>query len=44
MQRMARKIPGAEFVLLDGCGHLGPMDQPDPFNEALAQFLERHKL
>ena len=44
MQRMAQKIPGAEFVLLDGCGHLGPMDQPDPFNEALAQFLERHKL
>jgi len=44
MQRMAQKVPGAEFVLLDGCGHLGPMDQPDPFNEALAQFLERHKL
>jgi pimeloyl-ACP methyl ester carboxylesterase len=44
MQRMAQKIPGAEFVLLDGCGHLGPMDQPDPFNEALAQYLERHKL
>jgi pimeloyl-ACP methyl ester carboxylesterase len=44
MQRMAQKVPGAEFVLLDGCGHLGPMDQPDPFNEALAQFLERHEL
>jgi len=44
MERMAQKIPGAEFVLLDGCGHLGPMDQPDPFNEALAQFLERHML
>lgn len=44
MERMAQKIPGAEFVLLEGCGHLGPMDQPDAFNEALAQFLERHKL
>ena len=44
MERMAQKIPGAEFVLLDGCGHLGPMDQPDPFNAALAQFLERHML
>ena len=44
MERMARKIPGAEYVLLEGCGHLGPMDQPDPFNEALAQFLGRHKL
>ncbi|HSG77815.1 MAG TPA: alpha/beta fold hydrolase [Burkholderiales bacterium] len=44
MERMARRIPGAEFVLLEGCGHLGPMDQPGPFNEALAAFLERHKL
>jgi len=44
MARMAQKIPGAEYVLLEGCGHLGPMDQPDPFNEALAGFLERHQL
>jgi 3-oxoadipate enol-lactonase len=44
MERMAQKIPGCEFVLLDGCGHLGPMDQPDPFNEALRAFLERHRL
>lgn len=44
MERMAQKIPDAEFVLLEGCGHLGPMDQPDPFNEALARFFERHKL
>lgn len=42
MLRMAHKIPGAEYVLLDGCGHLGPMDQPDEFNRALAAFLERH--
>ncbi len=44
MERMAQAIPGAEFVLLEGCGHLGPMDQPDPFNQALAAFLERRKL
>ena len=44
MERMAQKIPGAEYVVLPGCGHLGPMDQPDPFNEALADFLERRKL
>jgi pimeloyl-ACP methyl ester carboxylesterase len=44
MERMAQKIPGAELVLLEGCGHLGPMDQPDAFNAALAQFLERRKL
>lgn len=44
MERMAQKIPAAEYVLLDGCGHLGPMDQPDAFNLALASFLERHSL
>jgi pimeloyl-ACP methyl ester carboxylesterase len=41
MQRMAQKIPGAEFALLAGCGHLGPMDQPDEFNHVLEDFLER---
>lgn len=44
MERMAQKIPGTEFVLLEGCGHLGPMDQPGPFNEALAGFLARRRL
>lgn len=44
MERMARKIPGAEYVLLEGCGHLGPMDQPDAFNTALLFFLKRHDL
>jgi len=44
MERMAQKIPGAEFVLLEGCGHLGPMDQPDAFNQALQGFLKRRKL
>lgn len=44
IERMAQKIPGSEFVLLEGCGHLGPMDQPDAFNAALQGFLERRKL
>jgi 3-oxoadipate enol-lactonase len=44
MQSMARRIPHAEFVLLEGCGHLGPMDQPQAFNGALEDFLQRHSL
>lgn len=44
MERMAAKIPGAEFVTLAGCGHLGPMDQPEEFNEVLRAFLERRAL
>src|SRR5436309_2841844 len=44
MQSMARRIPHAEFVLLEGCGHLGPMDQPQAFNGALEKFLQHHSL
>ena len=44
MERMAGKIPGAQYVCLEGCGHLGPMDQPEAFNAALLSFLERHGL
>jgi pimeloyl-ACP methyl ester carboxylesterase len=44
MESMARRIPHAEFVLLEGCGHLGPMDQPQAFNGALENFLQRHAL
>ena len=44
MEKMAGKIPGAEYVLLQGCGHLGPMDQPEAFNDALHLFLKNHGL
>lgn len=44
MERMAQKIPGAEYVVLEGCGHLGPMDRPEEFNAALLAFLQKHRL
>jgi pimeloyl-ACP methyl ester carboxylesterase len=44
MERMAKDIPDADFVVLEGCGHLGPMDQPQAFNAALEDFLKRKKL
>jgi 3-oxoadipate enol-lactonase len=44
MAGMAHKIPGAEFVVLRGCGHLGPMDQPGEFNKVLEGFLRRRAL
>ena len=44
MEKMWQKIPGAEYVVLDRCGHLGPMDQPDAFNAALLSFLKKNKL
>jgi 3-oxoadipate enol-lactonase len=44
MERMAKEIPRARYVALPGCGHLGPMDQPEAFNAALEHFLQLEKL
>lgn len=44
MERMAKEIPGAAFVVLEGCGHLGPMDQPAAFNTELERFLRKNRL
>jgi 3-oxoadipate enol-lactonase len=44
MGQMAHQIHGAEFVVLRGCGHLGPIDQPDEFNLVLQGFLRRRAL
>ena len=44
MERMAKEIPAAQYVVLEGCGHLGPMDQPDAFNSAVEAFLHRNGL
>ena len=41
MASMQRKIPGSELVVLEGCGHLGQMDQPAEFNAALEGFLRK---
>ena len=44
MEKMAKAIPSAEYRVLPGCGHLGPMDQPQPFNQAVSEFLSRNRL
>lgn len=41
MERMAARIPGAQYVALEGVGHLAHLEQPGAFNAALGQFLER---
>ncbi|MGQ0545640.1 MAG: alpha/beta fold hydrolase [Betaproteobacteria bacterium] len=40
-EKMSKRIPGAKYALLEGCGHLGPMDQPQAFNEVVFSFLKR---
>jgi 3-oxoadipate enol-lactonase len=38
-RELAREIKGARFVLLPGCGHCPPLEQPDAFLAAVAPFL-----
>jgi 3-oxoadipate enol-lactonase len=40
---MARRIPGAELVLMRGVGHLSNLEQPDEFNQAVLEFLMRQE-
>jgi len=42
LEKMSKRIPGARYVLLEGCGHLGPMDQPGAFNDVLERFFLEH--
>ena len=39
-QRMARRIPGARLVVLEACGHLSNLEQPERFNQVLLEFLK----
>jgi pimeloyl-ACP methyl ester carboxylesterase len=36
---MARRIPGAELELIDACGHLVPVEQPQAFADRMLRFL-----
>ena len=40
MERMAARIPGAQYVALDGAGHLAHLEQPAHFDAAVQSFLE----
>ena len=42
MERMAARIPGAEFAVLAGAGHLANLERPDAFNAKLSAFLKEH--
>ena len=42
MQKMAAKIPGAQYLCLPGVGHIANIEQPVPFNAAVLAFLQQH--
>jgi 3-oxoadipate enol-lactonase len=39
-RELAQRIAGARFVLLPGCGHCPPLEQPDAFLAAVGPFLD----
>ena len=39
MKEMARAIPGAEFTVIPGSGHLAPLEHPQAVNDAVNTFL-----
>jgi pimeloyl-ACP methyl ester carboxylesterase len=40
-EAMAAAIPGAQLVIVEQCGHMCTMEQPQAVNEALAAWLRR---
>jgi 3-oxoadipate enol-lactonase len=41
MRAMAEAIPGAEYVLVQGAGHLPPLERPDVMTDTIARFLTK---
>jgi pimeloyl-ACP methyl ester carboxylesterase len=37
---LARTIPGASFILLDGVSHFAPLQRPKQFNTAMLAFVD----
>lgn len=38
---MARRIPGARLVVIENCGHLATLEQPDTVNDELQRLLRQ---
>ncbi|MEU1983023.1 alpha/beta hydrolase [Nocardia sp. NPDC019395] len=38
-REVAEAIPGARYVEIDGCGHLGHLERPEEVNRVLIEFL-----
>jgi pimeloyl-ACP methyl ester carboxylesterase len=39
-EEMASAIPGAELRIIEECGHLPPLEQPEEVTEALRRWLQ----
>lgn len=41
-EELARKLPEAKLVLIDQCGHLSPLDQPEAVTAVLSYWLQEN--
>jgi pimeloyl-ACP methyl ester carboxylesterase len=41
-RQFEQAIPGAELVVIPGCGHVSNLDQPERFNDAVRAFCRLH--
>jgi pimeloyl-ACP methyl ester carboxylesterase len=39
-REMQAHVPGSTLTVIDGCGHMAPMEAPEAVNRALAEWLE----
>lgn len=42
VRAMAERIPGASFALIEGCGHIPPVEQPGRLLALITRHLETH--
>ena len=42
MEKMAARIPGAEYLCLKDAGHIANLEKPVEFNAVVLDFLQRH--
>jgi pimeloyl-ACP methyl ester carboxylesterase len=40
LEEMAAKIPGAQLLVIEDCGHLSPLEQPEAVTAALRRWLQ----
>lgn len=40
MRGIAEAIPGAQFHIIEGAGHMAPLELPDEFNRVLSTFVD----
>ncbi|MBB5752709.1 alpha/beta fold hydrolase [Prosthecomicrobium pneumaticum] len=40
---IAARIPGARFALIEGAGHMAPIERPEAFNALILDFLTAHR-